>query len=94
MNKKTMRLLPLLLLLAMGACTSKNNAAPETKTEEKPRKKTQMIRGLALASPTDTICGMTVKSVCADTLTLNGKLYGFCSTGCKEMFIQQLQAKR
>lgn len=35
----------------------------------------------------DPICEMDMtKSKIADTLTYNGKLYAFCSTGCKEEF--------
>ena len=34
----------------------------------------------------DPICGMSVETGVADTANYNGKAYGFCSKGCKEMF--------
>ena len=40
-----------------------------------------------LVSTNDTICGMSVGTEPNDTLTFDGKLFGFCSTGCKESFL-------
>lgn len=34
----------------------------------------------------DFVCGMSVSMGVADTVHYNGNIYGFCSTGCKEMF--------
>lgn len=34
----------------------------------------------------DFICGMQITAGVADTANYNGKVYGFCSTGCKEEF--------
>lgn len=34
----------------------------------------------------DFICGMQITAGVADTANYNGKVYGFCSTGCKEKF--------
>ena len=45
--------------------------------------------GLTLASKKDTICGMMVDNT-KYTVTVNGKLYGFCSKNCKEEFEKQL----
>ena len=39
-----------------------------------------------LVSETDTICGMSLKNGVADTLQIDNKLYGFCSSGCKNKF--------
>jgi YHS domain-containing protein len=46
-----------------------------------------------LASTIDSICGMTVGNEPADTLTYDGKLLGFCSTGCKEAFLAERTSK-
>ena len=46
-----------------------------------------------LVSAIDTMCGMSVGNMPADTLTYNGKLFGFCSTGCKDAFIAELGVK-
>jgi len=40
-----------------------------------------------LAQKTDPICGMDMTHTkIADTLTVDGKLYAFCNTGCKDEF--------
>lgn len=46
-----------------------------------------------LVSTTDTMCGMSVGNEPADTLTYDGKLLGFCSTGCKEAFLAERNTK-
>jgi YHS domain-containing protein len=44
--------------------------------------------GQQLALDKDPVCQMSVtgEAKLADTLTYNGKLYGFCNPGCKEEF--------
>jgi YHS domain-containing protein len=40
-----------------------------------------------LAQKTDPVCGMDMtQTKIADTLTVDGKLYAFCNTGCKDEF--------
>ena len=39
------------------------------------------------ASLNDTTCGMPLSAGIADTATVDGKLYGFCSSSCKEAFL-------
>ena len=40
-----------------------------------------------LSVKVDPVCGMSMEQTpIADTLTYNGKLYGFCHTGCKDDF--------
>ncbi len=41
----------------------------------------------SLASVNDTVCGMPLSEGIADTTTVKGKLYGFCSSGCKDSFL-------
>lgn len=85
------------LFFTFAACNSKKETGePKTEPEAaapKPKKR-QLIKGIALASPIDTICGMPVKNGAADTLMLDGKIYGFCATGCKDLFIKQLQEEK
>lgn len=45
---------------------------------------------LKFASKRDTVCGMPVTAGVVDTLLLEGKIYGFCATGCKEEFAKIL----
>jgi YHS domain-containing protein len=40
----------------------------------------------SLALDTDPVCKMPVEGHLADTLNLDGKLYGFCNTACKQEF--------
>jgi len=40
-----------------------------------------------LVSAIDPVCGMSVQESVADTATYDGKLYGFCSEGCKDDFL-------
>ncbi len=46
-----------------------------------------------LAMPTDTICGMSLADGIGDTLQVGDKLYGFCSSGCKASFAEQIAKK-
>ncbi|MFN3402630.1 MAG: YHS domain-containing protein [Cytophagaceae bacterium] len=43
------------------------------------------------ASDIDPVCNMSIKNGAADTATVNGKLYGFCNTGCKEEFLKNTE---
>jgi YHS domain-containing protein len=61
----------------------------ETKSTAPTPKKVVEISIASLSSKTDPVCTMTLKQgEVADTLTYQGKLYGFCGTGCKEEFIK------
>jgi YHS domain-containing protein len=41
----------------------------------------------------DYSCGMTMQDGgIADTTLYNGKVYGFCATGCKEAFLKDPEA--
>lgn len=42
-----------------------------------------------LAMKIDPICEMPVTDKPGDTATYQGKLYGFCATGCKEAFLKE-----
>lgn len=44
------------------------------------------FKGLKFASPKDLVCGMPVAAGVSDTANYKGKIYGFCSTQCKEEF--------
>ena len=52
------------------------------------------FEGIIFASKRDTVCGMPLSAGVADTLHVNGKIYGFCATECKEEFVKQLTAKK
>ena len=49
---------------------------------------------IEFASAYDTICGMPLKAGIADTLLVDGKIYGFCATECKDSFKAMLAEKK
>ncbi|CAN5408483.1 hypothetical protein BH11BAC2_BH11BAC2_26300 [soil metagenome] len=55
--------------------------------------KTIAIDLALLASDRDLVCGMNIKNAIADTATVDGKLYGFCSEGCRKDFVDQHRIK-
>lgn len=81
------------ILLATSSCNHPQpeirpvpeNVAPETKTIKVDLK--------TLATDIDPECKMSLKDGVGDTATVNGKLYGFCSEGCKNSFIAENTVK-
>jgi YHS domain-containing protein len=72
--------------------TSCNQSKPQP--ELKPIPKPKQVSASAIqvdisnfATPNDTTCGMPLTAGIADTVTVKGKLYGFCSSSCKEEFL-------
>lgn len=64
---------------------------PATMPQKKVDTTTAKFANLNFASKKDTICRMPLRLGIDDTVVLNGKIYGFCGTGCKEEFIAQLK---
>lgn len=92
-----------LLIVAMcigmfSACTNANkheettekeskhmhNMSGQTSTDNAP------FKNVDFASKYDTICGMPLSAGIEDTLHLNGKIYGFCATECKDEFLSKI----
>lgn len=46
----------------------------------------KIFKNMKFDNAKDFVCGMPIKAGIADTVHYNGKLYGFCSTGCKDEF--------
>lgn len=44
------------------------------------------LQGLKLSNTHDMVCGMSINHSVGDTAYYKGRLYGFCSKGCKEAF--------
>lgn len=81
------------VISVMIAACSNNQNQPEQKAV--PEKVTmanesgiKLAEGM-LASKVDSVCGMEVSNEPGDTATVDGKLYGFCSSGCKDSFIAE-----
>lgn len=85
-QKRIRLLLP--LTLAFIAChqNPKNeiNPAITNKTETAKRKYTQAM----VDNKKDPSCGMPVSAGIEDTAHYSGKIYGFCSSECKQQFLK------
>jgi putative intracellular protease/amidase/YHS domain-containing protein len=46
----------------------------------------KVFKGMKFDNKKDFVCGMPITAGIADTVNYNGKVYGFCSTGCKDEF--------
>jgi len=72
----------------LAACQSKQQE-PEVKTA--PALEQQATASnkpkIELASNEDPVCKMSVADEVGDTTLYNGKVYGFCGSGCKEEFV-------
>ena len=47
---------------------------------------TTRFSNISFASDIDTTCGMPLSAGITDTMLYHGKIYGFCSPGCKQEF--------
>jgi YHS domain-containing protein len=88
-----MKIIPILAIVLFASCSS-NEKKPEhlaaPTTTQNSESKLIKIDPKLLAMQTDTVCGMDLKYGVADTLTADGKIYGFCSSSCKNEFVAQL----
>ncbi|WP_114790936.1 YHS domain-containing protein [Niabella yanshanensis] len=48
---------------------------------------------ISFVSGIDTSCGMPLSAGVTDTMSYQGKIYGFCSPGCKQEFASQVISK-
>ena len=73
--------------LLLSSCD--NMFKGETKSTAPAPKKTIDIPVASLAIKSDPVCGMTMKQgEIADTAIYQGKVYGFCGSGCKDEFVK------
>lgn len=88
--------LSVLVASALFACndaktTEEKPAATEDKKEEAHsmdmKSEAKDFSGVQFASQKDTICGMPLTAGVSDTAVVDGKVYGFCSTECKDSFL-------
>jgi YHS domain-containing protein len=72
-------------IVAFSACGVKN----DSKNSAPLPKKNITIPVSSLATNSDLVCGMTLKQGdVGDTAMYQGKVYGFCGTGCKDEFLK------
>ena len=83
-----------LLFTACSQHTNNDNAVTKARAEEQ---KEQMAMpknkyvGVEFAVNKDLSCGMPLSAGVEDTAHYNGKIYGFCSTECKDSFLMAPQ---
>lgn len=88
-------MLSAVVLLALAACNNKatttENQTPDTSAPA-PKSEFVDIKVAQLSTNVDPGCGMTVEDgSIADTATVDGKLYGFCSKECKADYVAKAQ---
>jgi len=76
-----MKYITLSMLFAgiLFSCNRKTNVQ-EFKTE-------QQTNNIILENKTDPICDMAVDAHKSDTALINNKIWGFCSSACKEKYL-------
>ncbi len=81
----------LLISLLFTACSHNSNnekAVTKAKAKEQMTKPVNKYPGVEFAVNKDLSCGMPLSAGVEDTAHYNGKIYGFCSTECKETFLK------
>jgi len=65
---------------------SSNRGAEGMVTGRQRAADTPVFSNIHFASEADTSCGMPLSARITDTMSYAGKIYGFCSPGCKQEF--------
>lgn len=69
--------LNIIVMMWMTSCEFKNN---------KDISKEEILSNVKVVNEVDPVCRMSTHENLKDTLNYQGKLYGFCSSHCKEEF--------
>jgi YHS domain-containing protein len=83
-------------ILMLAACQSKPATTPAAPAASQPQVMKVAashkidISKLAIEKR-DPTCGMPVKAGVVDTITIKGKLYGFCAKECKDEFLKTVK---
>lgn len=75
------------IAFAVLSCNNHQAPAPETiapMTAKEPLK--EKFKASDVDNKTDFVCGMPTTAAISDTVHYKGKVYGFCSEGCKDDF--------
>ncbi len=77
----------LLACCFLAACKKESTATKSMQqpTEEPPKAENTLAK-LKFDNPKDVYCNMDIDGNVADTMKYQGKLYGFCSSYCKDEF--------
>lgn len=77
-------------LTACGNAANEEKQPDATAAMAPKEEKTNKFAGIQFALDKDTICGMPLTAGVEDTLMVEGKVYGFCATECKNEFVKML----
>jgi YHS domain-containing protein len=84
------RLLPGLILLCIlaAACNQKPSAGVQPAAKNQTDSVKHRFTPEMVDNKKDPSCGMPVTAGIMDTVHYNGKVYGFCSDECKQLFLK------
>ena len=92
-----MKIITLILFTALAVfntgCNPGNTRETEMQSAPVDTAKTD-YSNVRFASQRDTTCHMPLSAGIGDTLHFDGKVYGFCSTECKDAFVKQLKTEK
>ena len=78
----------LLLCLVMTTACNQQNKSSMQQTSPSSHDKKEAFKNVKFDNTNDLVCGMPLKAGVGDTAHYNGKVYGFCSKGCKDKFVK------
>lgn len=74
--------------LILVSCDNKKEETIEINKVEEHQMESSQNLNVQVDNKIDPICEMVTAEYLSDTLHYNGKVIGFCSKGCKEMFAE------
>ena len=82
-------------MLMLAGCQSKPATTPAEPVTQPPVMKVAASHKIDISKlvieKRDPTCGMPVKAGVVDTITVKGKLYGFCAKECKDEFLKTVK---
>jgi YHS domain-containing protein len=74
-------------LILMTACNQQRKTAEQV-VPSSSQNENQSFKDVHFDNAKDLVCGMPLTAGVGDTAHYQGKVYGFCSTGCKDAFVK------
>lgn len=82
------------IMVAGIACNSEGSQHADIKSASVDTVVKKDFSNVVFASQRDTTCRMPLRAGIEDTLHFDGKIYGFCSKGCKDAFAERLKTEK
>jgi len=77
-----------LLCAALVAGCNRQNKSTVQETPGSTHNEKAAFKNVKFDNTNDLVCGMPLTAGVGDTAHYNGKVYGFCSKGCKDKFVK------